>query len=78
MIMLGNTDVAPTLDSLDQRKKDKEKVSMSKYKRMGLRSNTKSTVRAKPLVLISGLGYPRWQWHKMVPSPGRAFQGNHL
>jgi pimeloyl-ACP methyl ester carboxylesterase len=21
----------------------------------------------KPLVLISGLGYPMWQWHKMVP-----------
>jgi len=21
----------------------------------------------KPLVLISGLGYPLWQWHKMVP-----------
>jgi pimeloyl-ACP methyl ester carboxylesterase len=27
-----------------------------------------------PLVLISGLGYPRWQWHLMVPYLERHFQ----
>lgn len=26
------------------------------------------------LVLISGLGYPRWQWHKMVPFLAEHFQ----
>lgn len=26
------------------------------------------------LVLISGLGYPRWQWHKMVPYLAEHFQ----
>jgi len=26
------------------------------------------------LVLISGLGYPRWQWHRMVPALGEHFQ----
>ncbi|MBI5934379.1 MAG: alpha/beta fold hydrolase [Chloroflexi bacterium] len=28
----------------------------------------------KPLVLISGLGYPLWQWHKMVPFLAEQFQ----
>ena len=28
----------------------------------------------KPLVLISGLGYPLWQWHKMVPFLAEHFQ----
>lgn len=28
----------------------------------------------KPLVLISGLGYPMWQWHKMVPYLAEYFQ----
>lgn len=28
----------------------------------------------KPLVLISGLGYPSWQWHKMVPLLAEHFQ----
>ena len=28
----------------------------------------------KPLVLISGLGYPSWQWHKMVPLLAEKFQ----
>jgi pimeloyl-ACP methyl ester carboxylesterase len=27
-----------------------------------------------PLVLISGLGYPRWQWHLMVPHLEKHFQ----
>jgi pimeloyl-ACP methyl ester carboxylesterase len=27
-----------------------------------------------PLVLISGLGYPLWQWHKMVPFLAQHFQ----
>jgi pimeloyl-ACP methyl ester carboxylesterase len=27
-----------------------------------------------PLVLISGLGYNRWQWHKMVPGLAEQFQ----
>lgn len=27
-----------------------------------------------PLVLISGLGYPRWQWHRMVPYLEEHFQ----
>jgi len=27
-----------------------------------------------PLVLISGLGYPAWEWHKMVPSLAEKFQ----
>lgn len=28
----------------------------------------------KPLVLISGLGYSLWQWHKMVPFLAEYFQ----
>lgn len=28
----------------------------------------------KPLVLISGLGYSSWQWHKMVPLLAKKFQ----
>ncbi len=28
----------------------------------------------KPLVLISGLGYTNWQWHKMVPGLAEHFQ----
>jgi pimeloyl-ACP methyl ester carboxylesterase len=28
----------------------------------------------QPLVLISGLGYPLWQWHKMVPFLAQHFQ----
>ena len=28
----------------------------------------------QPLVLISGLGYPSWQWHKMVPFLAEHFQ----
>ncbi|GAB4501621.1 MAG: alpha/beta hydrolase [Anaerolineales bacterium] len=28
----------------------------------------------EPLVLISGLGYPLWQWHKMVPFLAEHFQ----
>jgi pimeloyl-ACP methyl ester carboxylesterase len=28
----------------------------------------------KPLVLISGLGYPLWQWHRMVPFLAEYFQ----
>ncbi len=28
----------------------------------------------KPLVLISGLGYPLWQWHKMIPLLAEKFQ----
>ena len=28
----------------------------------------------KPLVLISGLGYPLWQWHRMVPFLAEQFQ----
>ena len=28
----------------------------------------------KPLVLISGLGYSNWQWHKMVPLLAKHFQ----
>ena len=28
----------------------------------------------KPLILISGLGYPLWQWHKMVPYLAEHFQ----
>ncbi|MCA9957292.1 MAG: alpha/beta fold hydrolase, partial [Anaerolineales bacterium] len=27
-----------------------------------------------PLVLISGLGYNQWQWHKMVPGLAEHFQ----
>jgi len=27
-----------------------------------------------PLVLISGLGYPLWQWHKMIPLLAEKFQ----
>ncbi len=28
----------------------------------------------KPLALISGLGYPLWQWHKMIPFLSEHFQ----
>ena len=28
----------------------------------------------KPLVLISGLGYPAWQWNRMLPFLSQHFQ----
>ena len=28
----------------------------------------------QPLVLISGLGYPLWQWHKIVPFLAKHFK----
>ena len=28
----------------------------------------------KPLVLISGLGYDQWMWHKMIPGLAEHFQ----
>ncbi len=27
----------------------------------------------EPLVLISGIGYDRWEWHKMVPGLAEHF-----
>ncbi len=33
-----------------------------------------TTGSGEPLVLISGLGYPLWQWHKMVPYLSEHFQ----
>jgi len=33
-----------------------------------------TTGSGKTLVLISGLGYPLWQWHKMVPFLAKHFQ----
>jgi pimeloyl-ACP methyl ester carboxylesterase len=33
-----------------------------------------TTGSGEPLVLISGLGYPLWQWHKMVPTLAKHFK----
>jgi len=36
--------------------------------------NYQTTGEGPALVLISGLGYPQWQWHKMVPFLSEHFQ----
>lgn len=40
---------------------------MPKVTSNGIEIYYEITGSGKPLVLISGLGYPLWQWHKMVP-----------
>jgi 3-oxoadipate enol-lactonase len=40
----------------------------------GIELNYEIQGEGKPLVLISGLGYPLWQWHKMVPFLAKQFQ----
>lgn len=40
---------------------------MPKTKSNGIELYYEIHGEGKPLVLISGLGYPMWQWHKMVP-----------
>lgn len=47
---------------------------MAKTKVNGLEINYEITGTGKPLVLISGLGYPLWQWHRMVPLLANHFQ----
>lgn len=47
---------------------------MTKVQANGINLNVESTGSGKPLVLISGLGYPLWQWHKMVPYLSKHFQ----
>ncbi|MBN2043948.1 MAG: alpha/beta fold hydrolase [Anaerolineales bacterium] len=40
---------------------------MPKVKVNGIILNYQIAGEGTPVVLISGLGYPMWQWHKMVP-----------
>jgi pimeloyl-ACP methyl ester carboxylesterase len=40
---------------------------MPKVQANGIELHYETHGEGKPLVLISGLGYPMWQWHKMVP-----------
>jgi len=47
---------------------------MPKVKANGIEIYYETNGTGKPLVLISGLGYPLWQWHKMVPYLAEHFQ----
>ncbi len=47
---------------------------MPKVKANGIEIYYETTGSGKPLVLISGLGYPLWQWHKMVPYLAEDYQ----
>ena len=47
---------------------------MPKIKTNDIELNYEINGSGKPLVLISGLGYPLWQWHKMVPYLTKHFQ----
>lgn len=47
---------------------------MPKVKANGIELYYKTAGSGKALVLISGLGYPLWQWHKMVPYLAQYFQ----
>ncbi|MCB0119135.1 MAG: alpha/beta fold hydrolase [Anaerolineales bacterium] len=47
---------------------------MPKTQSNGIELYYESHGEGKPLVLISGLGYPHWQWHKMVPVLAEHFQ----
>jgi pimeloyl-ACP methyl ester carboxylesterase len=40
---------------------------MPKVKSNGIQIHYEILGSGKPLVLISGIGYPLWQWHKMAP-----------
>ena len=40
---------------------------MPKVKTNGIELYYETHGEGKPLALVSGLGYPLWQWHKMVP-----------
>ncbi|HLO33359.1 MAG TPA: alpha/beta fold hydrolase [Anaerolineales bacterium] len=47
---------------------------MPKIKANGIELYYEIQGAGKPLVLISGLGYSLWQWHKMVPLLAQHFQ----
>jgi pimeloyl-ACP methyl ester carboxylesterase len=47
---------------------------MPKVKVNDININYETTGKGPALVLISGLGYPQWQWHKMVPFLAEHFQ----
>jgi len=47
---------------------------MPKTKVNAIELHYEVTGTGKPLVLISGLGYPLWQWHKMEPILAKHFQ----
>lgn len=47
---------------------------MPKVTANGIEINYETSGSGDPLVLISGLGYPLWQWHKMVPFLAGHFQ----
>jgi pimeloyl-ACP methyl ester carboxylesterase len=47
---------------------------MPKVKANNININYETTGKGPVLVLISGLGYPQWQWHKMVPFLAEHFQ----
>lgn len=47
---------------------------MPKVKSNGIQIYYEIHGSGKPLVLISGIGYPLWQWHKMVPHLAEHFQ----
>lgn len=47
---------------------------MPKIKTNGIELYYEIHGRGKPLVLISGLGYPAWEWHKMLPFLAQHFQ----
>ena len=47
---------------------------MPKIKANGIEIYYETRGSGKPLVLISGLGYPLWQWHRLAPLLAERFQ----
>lgn len=47
---------------------------MTKTKANGIEIYYETSGSGEPLVLISGLGYPAWEWHRMVPYLSEHFQ----
>lgn len=47
---------------------------MPKVKANGIELYYEVHGEGRPLILISGLGYPLWQWHKMVPCLAEYFK----
>jgi len=47
---------------------------MPKVQANGIDIYYETTGKGQPLVLISGLGYTLWQWHKMIPGLAERYQ----
>jgi pimeloyl-ACP methyl ester carboxylesterase len=51
---------------------------MPKVKANGIEIYYEITGSGEPLLLITGLGYGLWQWHKMVPGLAARYRSSRL